>query len=165
MTQGDKEKEATFRATAEASVLKVKAKAENKTAIHKGKAEEEKEAAFLKAKAEAAIIEAKAETEKEEGIIEAYYAPEEDDAPYEKLCNGYNSDEDPEVFMARMLARWNAFIKDEEARFPGLGYREYSVGEYSVDDSPDSDDEQEYYLRKLEGPHGVEGCEVAALVI
>lgn len=85
--------------------------------------------------------------------------------PYEKLCNGYNSDEDPDAFMARMEARWSAFIKDEEARFPGLEYQEYSIGEYSVDDSSDSDDEQDYYLRKLEASHGVEGCEIAALVI
>jgi hypothetical protein len=88
-----------------------------------------------------AIVKARAEEEKEEGIVKASCCgSDEHDVPYEKLCNSDDDlDGDPETFMARIVARWDAFIKEEEARFPGIKYRVYYPGEYTGDETSDSD--------------------------
>ena len=123
-----------------AAILKAKAKA---------KAEAEAEAAVCKAKAEAA---------KEAGVVKACCCGEDDDdVPYDKLYHDSDAEEDHETIMARIVARWDIFMKEEEARFPDQKYdpnKKHQVclpvqrtGDASA--SSNSDDGHEYYLRKF----------------
>uniref|UniRef100_A0A8I6YMT8 Uncharacterized protein n=1 Tax=Hordeum vulgare subsp. vulgare TaxID=112509 RepID=A0A8I6YMT8_HORVV len=152
---------ATSKVGKEEASLKAKAKAEKESAVLKTKAETEAEEAIVKAEAEKeeAIIKAQAEAEKEEGIIEANCCcgSNEDDAPYDKLWHDSDTEEDPDIIMAKTVERWDLFIKEQEARFPHLQYgdscpREYTVDdqEGSADDQEGSDHDEQYYHRLLD---------------
>ncbi|KAI4985848.1 hypothetical protein ZWY2020_018478 [Hordeum vulgare] len=145
----------------EEASLKAKAKAEKESAVLKTKAETEAEEAIVKAEAkkEEAIIKAQAEAEKEEGIIEANCCcgSNEEDAPYDKLWHDSDTEEDPDIIMAKTVERWDLFIKEQEARFPHLQYGDSCPREYTVDDQEGSADDQEgsdhdeqyYYYHRL----------------
>ncbi|EMS47559.1 hypothetical protein TRIUR3_10360 [Triticum urartu] len=134
-----------------AAILKAKAKAK----AHK---EEVYLKARAKAEAEAAVRRAKAEAAKEAGVVKACCCgSDDDDVPYDKLYHDSDAEEDHETIMARIVARWDIFMKEEEARFPDQKYdpnKKHQVclpvqrtGDASA--SSDSDDGHEYYLRKF----------------
>lgn len=131
----------TVRAEPEAAILKAKSKAHKEEVVRKAKAKAEAEAAVRKAKAEAA---------KEAGVIKARCCgSDEDDVPYDKVYHDSDAEEDNDTIMARIVARWDIFMEEEKARFPDQKYRVYLPGERTGDESSDSDDEHEYYLRKF----------------
>ncbi|XBI68004.1 hypothetical protein VPH35_047267 [Triticum aestivum] len=110
--------------------------------------------ARAKAEAEAAVRRAKAEA----GVVKACCCgSDDDDVPYDKLYHDSDAEEDHETIMARIVARWDIFMKEEEARFPDQKYdpnKKHQVclpvqrtGDASA--SSNSDDGHEYYLRKF----------------
>ncbi|VAH84308.1 unnamed protein product [Triticum turgidum subsp. durum] len=132
------EEEAFFmvRKEPDAAILKAKAMAKSKAdkqqeVVRKAKAKAEAEAAVRKAKAEAGVFKA------------CCCGSDEDDVPYDKVYHDSDAEED------RIVARWDIFMEEEKARFPDQKYRVYLPGERTGDESSDSDDEHEYYLRKF----------------
>ncbi|KAF7055027.1 hypothetical protein CFC21_062602 [Triticum aestivum] len=131
----------------EVSSLKAKTKAKAKSKADK---EEVIRKAKAKAEAEAEIRKAKAEAAKEAGVIKACCCgSDDDDVPYDKVYHDSDAEEDNDTIMARIVARWDIFMEEEKARFPDQTYRVYLPGERTGDESSDSDDEHEYYLRKF----------------
>jgi hypothetical protein len=58
----------------------------------------------------------------------------EEEVEYEDRSDDYDSDEDPEISLAKIKARFEARVRELDARYPGVTYKDYSIEEDSHDD-------------------------------